>query len=60
MRANQPDLISAEDKDLIRAMVALPLENKFLARGIILGLGLANYGKARADTGLPQAQQDST
>lgn len=40
--ANSPvDTISTEDVDFIRTMVALPKENKILARGIILGLGLA-------------------
>ena len=57
MAESQTDVISAEDKDLIRAMVALSPENKFLAKGVILGLGLANRGEVRTDTG-QQAGQD--
>lgn len=56
MKENQLDVISAEDKALIRTMVALPLENKFLAKGIILGLSLAHCNgaitaQARAEPG---------
>lgn len=35
------EAIPSEDKNLIREMIALPVESKILARGIILGLGLA-------------------
>ena len=36
------EIISAEDKDLIRAMVGLPMERKILAKGVILGLSLTD------------------
>lgn len=45
------EIIPTEDVALIRAMVALPKESKILARGIILGLDIADRDKLPSNPG---------
>lgn len=50
-KSKSEEVIPTEDVALIRAMVALPKESKILARGIILGLDIADRAELPSNPG---------
>lgn len=50
-KSKSEEAIPTEDMALIRAMVTLPKESKILARGIILGLDIADRAELPSNPG---------